>query len=401
MINGILLTQYDGPILGPIAKLLGFVLNAIFNFLNMIHIPNVGLAIIIFTIVIYLCMLPLTVRQQKFSKLSAIMNPELNKIREKYKDKKDQESMQKQNEEMQLVYKKYGVSPTGSCVQLLIQFPILLALYRVISNVPAYVNMVKDSLTGIAEAILSSAGGSDFIASLDTAKKYFAKYDFTLSNSIIDVLNRASSDEWNSIMEKFPKLAEFASSRALYERYNNFLGLNISDSPSFIVKNAFEDKAWLLIIGALMVPILSAVTQWLNYLFMPQPASQDDNPMAQSMKTMNVMMPLMSAFFCYTLPCGMGIYWIAGAVIRCIEQVIINKRIDKLDYDQIIEKNKDKYEKQKSKAGTASRSNSISSKAGKSTSGKNIDIRNTNVKSGSIAAKANKVREYNEKHSEK
>ncbi len=120
LISPILLTQYDGKILGPIAKLLGICLNWIFNGLNMLGIPNVGLAIIIFTIVIYIFLLPLTIKQQKFSKLSAIMNPELTRIREKYKNKTDQESMQKQNEEMQLVYKKYGVSPTGSCVQLAI-----------------------------------------------------------------------------------------------------------------------------------------------------------------------------------------------------------------------------------------------------------------------------------------
>ncbi|MCR5451708.1 MAG: YidC/Oxa1 family membrane protein insertase, partial [Lachnospiraceae bacterium] len=136
-----LLTQDEGKILGPVVKLLGFILNGIFNVLNMIGIPNVGLAIIIFTLIIYICLLPLTIKQQKFSKLSAIMSPELNSIKEKYKGKTDQVSMQKQNEEMNLVYKKYGVSPTGSCVQLLIQMPILLALYRVIYNIPAYVDI--------------------------------------------------------------------------------------------------------------------------------------------------------------------------------------------------------------------------------------------------------------------
>ena len=408
MINGILLTQYNGKILGPIAKLLGICLNWIFNLLNLIGIPNVGLAIIIFTIVIYLCLLPLTIKQQKFSKLSAIMNPELTKIREKYKNKTDQESMQRQNEEMQLVYKKYGVSPTGSCVQLAIQMPILFALYRVINNIPAYVTLVKESLSGLAEEILSISGGSEFIASFNTATKYFSKSDFSLTDTIIDVLSKASSDEWDSIIAKFPDLVNFDSARMLFEKYNDFLGLNISDTPSFIVKNAFSNGNYLLIIGALMIPILAAASQWLNYLFMPQPENMDDNPMAKSMKSMNIMMPLMSAFFCYSFPCGMGIYWISGAVVRSVEQVIINKAIDKMDYDKIIQKNQEKYEKQKSKiketgaksiashAGISTKG--VSGKANKNASGKDYDTYRQNAKPGSIASKANRVRDYNEKN---
>ena len=409
MINGILLTQYNGKILGPIAKLLGIFLNWIFNFLNMIGLPNTGLAIIIFTFFIYICLLPLTIKQQKFSKLSAIMNPELTKIREKYKNKTDQASMQKQNDEMQLVYKKYGVSPTGSCVFILIQMPILFALYRVIYNIPAYVTIIKDSLMGLAQEIVNTPGGSDFVASLKTATVNFSKLDYSLPESIIDVLNRASSDEWDSIINMFPDLQNFDAARITFQKYNSFFGLNISDSPSFIIKNAFSEGNYLLILGALMIPVLAAASQWLNYLFMPQPDNQnDDNPMAKSMKSMNVMMPLMSAFFCFSFPCGMGIYWIAGAVIRSVEQVIINKQIDKMDYEQIIIKNQEKYEKQKNKINENS-SKSISSLAGvstkgiagvanKNTGGGDINTYNQNAKPGSIAAKANRVKEYNEKN---
>lgn len=140
----VILTQYDGKILGPIAKVLGFILEWIFILLEKVGIPNIALAIILFTIVIYLLLMPLTIRQQKYSKLSAKMNPEIQAIQAKYKGKKDQASMAAMNEETQAVYKKYGVSPSGSCIQLVIQMPILFALYRVIYNVPAYVSSVKD-----------------------------------------------------------------------------------------------------------------------------------------------------------------------------------------------------------------------------------------------------------------
>ena len=136
--NTIVLTEYGGKILGPIAKyILGPILNGIFSLLDLIKLPNVGVAIILFTIVIYLLLLPLTIKQQKFSKLQAKMQPELKAIQDKYKNKKDQDSQMAMNQETQAVYNKYGVSPMGSCVQLLIQMPILFALYRVIYSIPA------------------------------------------------------------------------------------------------------------------------------------------------------------------------------------------------------------------------------------------------------------------------
>ena len=128
----IILTQDSTPIIGQVAWLLGKIMAGIFNVIDFIGIPNVGLAIILFTIVVNLLMLPLTIKQQKFSKLSAKMQPEIQLVQAKYKGKKDNDSMMAQNQEVQAIYAKYGVSPSGSCVQLIIQMPILFALYRVI-----------------------------------------------------------------------------------------------------------------------------------------------------------------------------------------------------------------------------------------------------------------------------
>ena len=124
----IILTQYDGAILGPIAKLLGWIMNGVYMVLSKMGIENIGLSIIVLTIVIYTCMLPLTIKQQKFSIMSRKMNPELEAIRKKYQGKKDQDSQMKMTEETQMVYDKYGVSPTGSCIQMLLQMPNLLVL---------------------------------------------------------------------------------------------------------------------------------------------------------------------------------------------------------------------------------------------------------------------------------
>lgn len=440
---GILLTQYEGSILGPIAKILGYLMEWIFNGLYAIGIPNIGLAIIIFTIVIYMLLLPLTIKQQKFSKLSAKMNPEIQAIQAKYKDRKDNESMAAMNQETQAVYAKYGVSPTGSCVQLAIQMPILMALYRVIYSIPAYVSKVKDIFIPMADGLYNQSGIKEFIEGLSSAN-YFSKQfknELYISNDaeyvknvIIDSFNRASSNEWNEAISKFTSLSDtIKTSLEQFERFNNFLGLNIANSPSFTIKSAFADKDYLLILGAILIPLLSALTQWVNTKLMPQANSNNksgtQDQMAQTMKSMNIMMPIMSAFFCYTLPIGMGIYWIAGAVIRCIQQVIINKHIDKMDIDEIIEKNKDKaakkMEKQKKNIEKMSAyanmntrnvdftaKKSISEKASytnndsvsfsdnivdEKSSEKGTSTKKGSAPAGSIAAKANLVREFNER----
>ena len=201
----VFLTQYSGKILGPIARLLGLLMNGIFVMLDKIGIPNTGLAIILFTIVIYLLLMPLTIKQQKFSKLSAKMNPELQAIQAKYKDKKDNESMVRMNEETKAVYAKYGTSPTGSCLQLAIQMPILFALYRVIDNIPAYVIKVKECFSPFVDEFIKLDGSTDFIQNTDNfasasrfskqfTNELFLNGDFEyIKNTFIDVLNKATT----------------------------------------------------------------------------------------------------------------------------------------------------------------------------------------------------------------
>lgn len=425
--SGILLTQYNGAILGPIAKVLGLLMEGIFNVLNIIGIPNIGLSIIIFTIVIYLLLMPLTFKQQKFSKLSAKMNPEIQAIQAKYKNKKDNDSMMAMNEETQAVYAKYGVSPTGSCIQLLIQMPVLFALYRVIYAMPAYVGKIKEAFYPLVSKLVTENGASEFIKGLSNSKMFanqFSNEAFVngnveyIENTLIDCLNRASTAEWASLADKFPSLSsDINSTMTQLNEYNNFLGLNMANSPSFMMKDAFAAGSYLLVIAALLIPFLAALTQWINTKLMPQASSNTGNDssdtMAQSMKTMNMMMPIMSAFFCFTLPAGMGLYWIAGSVVRSIQQIVINKHIDKMDIDEVIKKNEEKYKKKMEKSGVrgtnlnnyaSMNTKNVSSKSSMSQSEKDEALKKANeyysknAKPGSIAAKANMVKEYNEKN---
>lgn len=438
--SNILLTQDPGKIIGPVAKVLGYIMEGIFYVLDKIGIPNIGLAIILFTIVIYLLLMPLTIKQQKFSKLSAKMNPELQAIQNKYKNRKDNDSMMAMNMETKAVYAKYGVSPSGSCIQLLIQMPILFALYRVIYNMPAYVGKIKEAFFPLVDKLIAQEGSAEFLQSFSNANMYakqFANENFTsgvttyVQNTYIDVLNKASTTEWLSIKEHFSALAgDVDHTLELLNQYNNFLGLNIANSPSYTMKEAFSTGSYLMVVAALIIPILSAVTQWINVKLMPQQTAQQDSKnandtqaaMMQSMKTMNMMMPIMSAFFCFTLPAGMGLYWVAGAVVRSVQQVLINKHIDKMDLDEVIKKNEAKAKKKMEKAGikaeqmaayanmNTKKVSSVSKNASRPSMTreereesirKSTEYYNQNAKPGSMMSKANMVKQYNEKNNKK
>lgn len=430
--SNILLTQDTGRIIGPVAKLLGYIMEGIFFVIDKIGIPNIGLAIILFTIVIYLLLMPLTIKQQKFSKLSAKINPELQEIQKKYKNKKDNDSMMAMNMETQAVYAKYGVSPSGSCVQLLIQMPILLALYRVIGNIPAYVDKVKDAFFPLVDKLIAQQGSTDFIKGFANANmfaKQFENENFIggvtsyVQNTFVDVLNKASSADWASLREHFSSLSgDIDHTLSLLDQYNNFLGLSMSNSPAFTFSEARADGSFLMMAAAFSIPVLAALTQWINVKLMPQQATNTDNEqqntMAQSMKTMNMIMPIMSAVFCYTLPAGMGLYWVAGAVVRSIQQVLINKHIDKMDLDEVIKKNEEKAKKKMEKAGAkaeqmAAYANMNTKKAGMASKAsisamsqeekeeivrKSTEYYSKNAKPGSMMSKVNMVREYNEKN---
>ena len=127
--------------LGWLNQLLGLAMNGIdWCMYHLLGVHNVGWCIVIFTLFVYILMYPLNAKQQKSSRLMNKINPEIKAIQKKYKNKKDQASQMKMNQETQDVYAKYGISPFGGCLPLLITMPILLALYNVIRNIPYYVN---------------------------------------------------------------------------------------------------------------------------------------------------------------------------------------------------------------------------------------------------------------------
>ena len=429
----IVMTKVSMPIIGWVSEILGWMINVIYSGLELIGITNIGLSIILFTLVVYLLMTPLQIKQQKFSKLNAVMQPEIQKIQKKYNGKKDQDSMMKQNEEISAVYQKYGVSPTGSCVQLLVQMPVLLALYQVIYHIPGYISGVRNVFTGLTAKIMSVDGFGSIISQFLTDNKITmtgisANTEFTKTTTI-DFLYKLSPSQ----LEKFSQISDFSGFSDLFDKVaqqtshmNTFLNLNISDTPLAIIKSGMAQggaAGYLLVFSAAMVPILAWLTQWMNYKLMPQPqqaANSEPSAMEASMKSMNTFMPIMSAVFCFTFPVGIGIYWVVGAVIRCIQQLVINRKMEQIDMEELVRHNQEKMKKQMEKRGVSAqqinqqaRMNARNIQAPDKTSGLSQEEKaaqrkkateyynNANVKPGSLAAKANMVKQFDEKNTKK
>lgn len=409
---GIVLTQSNTFIIGSIAKLLGFIMNGIFNALSYIGIENIGLSIIIFTVIVYTLMIPMTIKQQKFSRMSAVMNPEIQKIQKKYKNKKDQASMMKMQEETKLVYEKYGTSPTGGCLGSLIQFPILFALWPVIQNIPAYVTSIKDAYMPLVNQIMATDGYQKIMEGIGKASPIMINpetYDYSKANTLVDVLYKFRPGTWDTLADKFPDLTNLIdSTKNSLTHLNTFLGINIAETPGSMFMTATKNFSIGLIIVALAIPVLSGLSQWISAKLMQQATStgnDDDNPMAAQMKTMMNVMPLISVFMCFSMPAGLGIYWIASAVVRTIQQLVINKFLSKKSMDELIEENIKKAAKKREKKDAVSGKEinamahknvkNIDEPKRKTTSSNNIDSYKQNARPGSLASKANMVSDFN------
>ncbi len=417
----VFLTTYQGAILGPIARLLGYILQGLYSVLSVVGIENTGICMILFTFIVNALMIPMQIKQQKFAKMSSVMNPELMAIQAKYKNKKDQESQQKMSLETQAVYQKYGVSPVSGCLPMLITLPILFALYRVIYNIPAYVPQIYDIYDGLAKVLqeagvtVSQLADKSYISNptyVVTQAVKAAKADAGNINYYIDVLSQFNSSGWDVLIKNHPDLSEVITKTAHQARdINYFLGLNIADTPK--IKSV-----------SVIIPIFSIVTQYistkLSMAGTQQQTVNSDNPMGQSMQTMNTVMPFMTGFMCLMFPIGVGIYWIAGNVFRIFQQLCINLYFSKINMDDLIKENVDKAKKKYEKMGMdpsvldkaaktrtsnintnaaqkqtstsnnkAKKNSSISDKARKSSTKDIKKSKNSNYKEGSIAAYAN------------
>ncbi len=435
--NLILLTKNTStlPILGPvwnlIVSVLGAIMNTIYNSLEYVGIGNIGLAIIIFTIVMRIILFPTSFRQQKSSRMMQLMQPEMKAIQEKYKNKTDNASMMAQQEEMKALYEKYGTSMTGGCLPLLLQMPIIFALYRIIMNIPAYVPSVYNIYVNVLNAIGGSSAAQKLVEfgtsnKLESILKQLNNLgvgeDTTysaeqVSNLIIDFLYKLNPSQWDSLAVTFPDAADkinLAATQA--ENINNFLGINLSTAPSSMgfVPNVY----WI-------IPILAGLFQYLSTKLMSstnQAMAEGNDQSAQMMKSMNLMMPLMSIWFCFTFASGIGLYWCASSAVMILQQIFLNNYFQKISDKDMIEmslakanakrakkglppiderlvENRIKAAKEKAEVTENNRMEVIAKQSVKTK--ESTEYYNNNAAPGSLASKANMVRLYNEKNEKK
>lgn len=417
----LVLTKSTAFIIGPVAVALGYIMEAIFSACSVIGIQNIGVAIIVFTIIVKLAMLPMSIKQQKFTKLNNVMQPELQAIQNKYKGKTDNASVLKQQEETKEVYDKYGANPMGSCLQLLIQMPILFALYQVIYNIPAYVGSLKDVYMTVVDKLMAINGYEvvEGLTTLATSNRIKAE-DLTVANKIVDMMYNFDRNEWATFKELFPQLKETVDTALVtINHMNGFLGIDLGSSPM----TQFSTCWWVM-----FIPVLAGASQYLSVKLMetrqPQPArggNAQANSMADSMKTMNTVMPLMSVFFCLSLPAGIGVYWVASSAIQTVIQMAVNKYMEGVDTNDLIEKNLEKMNKKRAKQGLPPKkfnrnvaTNVITIQEDEAERVRKEKEREERIKratemyesrskasTGSLAAKAGMVKTYNEQHMKK
>ena len=417
--NGLLAAGiYDWPVISQISWLLGKVMNGIYNVLSAIGIENIGVSIIIFTIIVYTLLIPLTIKQQKFTKMQSVMTPEIRKIQKKYEGKRDRASMLKQQEEMNAVYDKYGTKMSSGCLPSLIQMLFLFGLYPVVQNIPRYVDKVHDVYMPLVEKIQSVAGSQAIMEKIGEASPVLmspGSYDYSQANTLVEALYKFQDATWNTLIDKIPQVESLVNStRDQIDNLNQFLGVNIGAHPWNLLMDALKDFSIIGIILAVIIPVLAGLTQFLSVKLSQAGSSMmddKDNPMAGSMKTMTYTMPLISVVFGFTLPAGLGLYWVASAAVRCVQQLAINKYLSKKSVEDIIAENQKKMKKKIEKKGTSAqeinrmattstRNVGSSSKSKKSQAENDEKIRRAqelakNAKPGSLTDKANLVARYN------
>ncbi|MBH1942498.1 membrane protein insertase YidC [Mobilitalea sibirica] len=386
-----MVTILFGNILSPISSILGLIMNGIYNFFHLFGIQNIALSIFVFTFITKTLMLPLNIKQQKFSRISARMNPEIQKIQAKYKGKTDEASIRKMRAEQQAVYQKYGSSQAAGCLPLLITLPILFALYSVIQNVPAYVTEVRKPYNEAATAIVASediiaiesvsddvlklieenktgAKGELDQASLDKYKTLIADNQ---ADKIINNLAKYNTKDWNDTLailsyknevvsamteDKLTELEiddadknQLQKSVSIIDetdddiaKVNKFLVFNIQNTPGMGFPGIF-------------IPLISMALSYVQgkQLNVKNKDTKNDSPAASAMSSMNVVMPIMSGFFALILPIGVGIYWIATSIYTIIQQFFVNKHLDKIGLDALIEKSAAKASNKYSKGVTS------------------------------------------------
>lgn len=397
---------YDWPVIKQIIIVFGWALEYIYKFFDMIGIANIGLVIIIFTLIVKFILLPLTIKQQKFSKLTSIMQPELKAVQRKYEGQRDNYSMQMMQEETKAVYAKYGVSQMGGCLSSFVQLPIIIALYGAIRQLPSLIDALSQPLGKIVTILNTS--GLDF----STIAKGLGTADVS-AEAQMSILYSLPMKGWDSLVAMFTgtQAADITKYHEQMQAANSFLGFDLSQTP------------WNLMLAggigiiAVLIPIIAGGSQWLSMkLTQAKGGASNRDTTSTTMNSMSYVMPLISVFFCFTFSASIGLYWAASSLFQVVLQIFINRHYRKIDMEEFMKKNMEKAEEKARKkrekkgesaekihraANTSTRNidsnlNSISAKANMNVT--DAGVNKTPPPPNSLAAKAAMVQQYNEEH---
>ena len=283
-------------------SIFGFLFRILYSFID-----NYGLALLIFTLFFRLIIMPTNIKQQKSSATQVRMQPKLKRIRDKYQDYPPQERNQKIQEETNELYQREGYSAmAGSCMPLLFQLPILWGLYGVVREPLKYVLQIPTSLVNTLTSVASTTLG--------------------LSGRSAAYVEPALIANIDKLIYKIPETAALYPQEIQKIRDFDFtvFGIDLGAVPDFsVVKNfgAASTQARIL----LLIPLLSFATSMLTSV-LSQVRQKKNNPNMenqQMMGCMMFMMPVMSLWFTFQFPAGMGMYWILSNIFAFFQTLIL------------------------------------------------------------------------------
>lgn len=330
-----------------ITRPLGFIIDFIYSI-----VQNYGWAIILFTVVVKLIMLPLQIKSQKGMKKQQMVQPIIAELQRKYAN--DKEKLQT---EMMKVYKENNVSMMGGCLPLLIQFPILFGLYRVIQRPLTYLLSVnfkaEDVIQKVSEIVEKMAQDPNVAHAVASIKDLEPVKLAEQINKMYEIQFMT----WCRYLEQINPGSGYADWTLNFD----FLGLDITKVPTAAfsaITKAFEGTPDWSVIGLLLIPIIAMLATWFS---MKQSQSmsgakkknaEDGAPdtVASMNKSMSIMMPLMTGFFTLTFPSAIGLYWIMSSVMQIVTQYLLNIYFDKREDDFVVtvpEKNRKNSKKRK------------------------------------------------------
>lgn len=310
--------QKDPGITKYITEFLGFFMNIIYDFVAKFTLENsLGLAIILFTILVRFMMLPLAVKQQKSMVKMQLIQPEVKKIQDKYGNSKDPEVQKKIQMETQALYKKHNVSLFGGCVPLIIQMPIFFALSFMMNNAYIFIDKLGVIYENLALLITQIPNWDTTFAAIAAPKTANGiVLDFNYVSDMQKVINRFTESDWTTMLANAPAdvVTSINTQMESLSSIQFFYGIDLTRASGY----AFP---------GILIPIFAVITTMLSSYIM-QKISPPQNEQAKSQqKMMLIFMPLFMGFTTIGLSAGVGLYWITSSAFQCIQQVLINKHV--------------------------------------------------------------------------